>query len=86
MEKYWNSMEIPNPAEKGWDTILFMINHYDDKSFLDSIKVEELEKFRKLLSEKRNKKYKQKIENYDYRQLRQLKQQQLNYNWFDAKK
>ncbi len=31
MEKYWNSMEIPNPAEKGWDTILFMINHYDDK-------------------------------------------------------
>ena len=64
----------------------YFFNHYDDKSFLDSIKVEELEKFRKLLSEKRNKKYKQKIENYDYRQLRQLKQQQLNYNWFDAKK
>lgn len=29
MDKYWNSMEIPNPAEKGWTTIMLVVNRFN---------------------------------------------------------
>ena len=33
MDKYWNQMEIPNPAEKGWDSIMLVINKFNNDCF-----------------------------------------------------